>query len=129
MTVQARERLPQPYAITAAVTNDFASRSLFVRLPDSEIGYPRLLWREAFAAYSRAEESGWRGGVSPLYASALGAGDRLAYPVPGDLQMLKFHFPPGNTAYGPLISKPLYAIVTIDRGLSRFLNVRFLHRP
>jgi hypothetical protein len=41
---------------------------------------------------STAEESGWSGGGSPLWASALGA-DRIAYAMPGDLQTLKFHFP------------------------------------
>ena len=128
MSVQARERLPQPYAITTAVTNDVLSRTLVVRLPETEVGYARLLWREAFAAYSRAERSGWSG-HGPVYASALGAGDRLAYAVPGDLQTLKFPFPIPAPAYTQLISKPVYAIVTIDRGLARFLNVRFLHRP
>jgi hypothetical protein len=121
--------LPSPLAVVAAVSNDFPSRTLIVRLPETEAGYSRLLWREAFAAYSRAEESGWSGG-RPLYASALGAGDRLAYAVPGDLSALKFHFPVGNSAYAGLIGKPgLYAIVTIDRGTSRFRTVRFLHRP
>jgi hypothetical protein len=68
VSVQARERLPQPYAITAAVSNDVLSRTLVVRLPETEVGYSRLLWREAFAAYSRAEESGWSGGTAPLWA-------------------------------------------------------------
>lgn len=130
MSVQARERLPQPLAITAAVTNDFPSRTLIVRLPETEVGYSRLLWREAFAAYRAAEESGWSGNTSPLYAYALGAGDRIAYATPGDLSTLKFHFPVGNTAYVGLIGKPrLYAIATIDRGTSRFRTLRFLHRP
>jgi hypothetical protein len=128
VSVQARERLPQPYAITAAVSNDVLSRTLVVRLPETEVGYSRLLWRGAFAAYSRAEESGWSGGTAPLWASALGA-DRLAYAMPGDLQTLKFHFPPGVAAYASLISKPVAAIVTIDRSTSQFRTVRFLHRP
>jgi hypothetical protein len=99
-----------------------------VRLPQTEVGYSKLLWREAFQAYRTAEESGWGGNTSPLWASALGA-DRIAYAVPGDLQTLKFHFEPGKTVYASLISKPVYAIVTIDRGLSRFLGARFLNRP
>ena len=103
MSVQARERLPQPYAITAAVSNDVLSRTLSVRLPETEVGYARLLWREAYQAYKAAKESGWSGG-RPLHASALGT-DRLAYAVPGDLQTLKFTFQPGVTAYTLLISK------------------------
>jgi hypothetical protein len=38
VSVQARERLPQPYAITAAVSNDVLSRTLVVRLPETEVG-------------------------------------------------------------------------------------------
>jgi hypothetical protein len=86
------EKLPSPHAVDCAVSNDVLSRTLVVRLPQTEVGYSKLLWREAFAAYSRAEESGWSGGGSPLWASALGA-DRIAYAMPGDLQTLKFHFP------------------------------------
>jgi hypothetical protein len=124
VSLYATERVPQPYAVTCAVSNDVVSRTLVVRLPETEVGYGRLLWREAYAALKRDDEVG----RSDLYASALGA-DRLAYAVPGDLQTLKFHFPPGVTAYSKLISKPVYAIVTIDRGTSRFRTVRFLNRP
>jgi hypothetical protein len=121
--------VPQPYAVECAVSNDILSRTLVVRLPQTEVGYARLLWREAFQAYRAAEENGWSIGTSPLWAGALGA-DRLAYAVPGDLQTLKFHFEPGKTVYAQLIAKPgLRAIVTIDRGTSRFSTVRFLNRP
>ena len=100
------------------------SRTLSVRLPQTEVGYSRLLWREAFQAYVKAEESGWGGDVQ------LWAGDRDAYAVPGELQTLNFHFPPSVAAYAQLVGKPgLYAIVTIDRGTSRFLSVRFLNLP
>jgi hypothetical protein len=54
--------VPSPLAITAAVSNDVLSRTLVVRLPETEKGYSRLLWREAFAAYSRL--------ISPLRASS-----------------------------------------------------------
>ena len=85
-----------------------------------------MLWREAYAALKMDDSVG----RADLYASALGASDRLSYAVPGDLQTLKFHFPVGNTAYASSIGKPgLYAIVTVDRGTSRFLSVRFLIRP
>jgi hypothetical protein len=119
--------VPQPMAVDAAVSNDVLSRTLVVRLPETEKGYARLLWREAFRAYKAAEESGWSGGTAPLWATALGA-DRIAYAMPGDLQTLKFHFPPGETIYARLISKPVSAIVTLDRSSHRFRTVRFLHR-
>ena len=125
MSVQARERLPQPYAVVAAVSNDVVSPTLSVHLPQTEVGYGRLLWHEAYQA---TEESGWSGGTAPLYASALGA-DRIAYATPGDLQTLQFHFEPGKTVYAQLIAKPLSAIATIDCGTSRFRTVRFLNRP
>jgi hypothetical protein len=127
MTTAATETIPRPLAISAAVSNDVTWRTLVVRLPETEVGYGRLLWREAYAALKRDDEVG----RADLYASALGVGDRLSYAVPGDLQTLKFHFPvDGNTAYASLIAKPgLYAIVTIDRSTSRFLSCRFLIRP
>jgi hypothetical protein len=122
----ATTTVPQPLAITAAVSNDVLSRTLVVRLPENaKSSYSALLWREAYAALKRDDEVG-RG---DLYASALGAG-RLAYAIPGDLQTLKFHFEPGKTVYAQLIENPgLHAIVTIDRGTSRFLSCRFLIRP
>jgi len=44
--------------------------------------------------------------------------------------MLLFRFRPGETAYTELIGRPrLYAIVTIDRELARFMTVKFLNRP
>ena len=35
MSVQARERVPQPYAVECAVSNDILSRTLVVRLPEN----------------------------------------------------------------------------------------------
>ena len=124
----ATEKVPQPMAVVAAVSNDVLSRTLSVRLPENAGGYEKLLWREAFAAYKAAEERGWSGRVSPLWATALGA-DRLTYALPGDLQTLKFTFERGKTVYSQLISKPVSAIVTVGRGTSRFRTVRLLHRP
>ena len=107
-------RLPQPLAISAAVSNDVLSRTLVVRLPeDAKSSYAALRWREAYGALRREDEVG----REDLYAAALGA-DRLAYAVPGDLQTLRFHFQPGIHAYATLIAKPgLRAIVTVDRGI------------
>jgi hypothetical protein len=71
VTLYATEkRLPQPHAVDCVVSNDVLSRTLVVRLPQTEVGYPKLLWREAFQAYKAAEESGWGGNTSPLWASA-----------------------------------------------------------
>jgi hypothetical protein len=119
VSLYATERLPQPYAVSAAVSNDVLSRTLVVRLPEKAGGYEKLLWRQAYQAYRAAEENGWSGGTSPLWATALGA-DRLAYAMPGDLQTLKFHFEVGKTVYSQLIAKPVAAIVKIDRSTSRF---------
>ena len=49
----ATETLPRPKAISAAVSNDVTSRSLIVRCPETESGYGRFLWREAFALLKR----------------------------------------------------------------------------
>ena len=122
----ATEKVPQPMAVVAAVSNDVLSRTF--ECAAARGGYEKLLWREAFAAYKAAEERGWSGRVSPLWATALGA-DRLTYALPGDLQTLKFTFERGKTVYSQLISKPVSAIVTVDRGTSRFRTVRLLHRP
>ena len=98
-------------------------------LPESaKSGNASLLWREGYAAVVRAEENGWSG-WGPLWATARVPADCL-YAVPGDLQTLRFHFPVGNTVYAALIAKPgLRAIVTVDWGISRFRNARFLIRP
>jgi hypothetical protein len=124
--VAATEVVPRPKAISAAVSNDVTSRSLVVRCPDTESGYGRLLWREAFAALKKDDERG----RTDLYASRFYE-DRLAYAVPGDLQTLRFHFPlDGSTAYTELTAKPgLRAIVTIDISTRRFLTCRFIIRP
>ena len=128
MSLSATEVLPRPRAISAEVTNDVTSRSLVVLCPDTEAGYGRLLWREAYAALKKDDEVGrWSG----LYADAYDVGARLAYGVPGDNQTLKFHFPlDGSTAYTTLTAKPgLYAIVTLDASTRRFLTCRFIIRP
>jgi hypothetical protein len=64
-----------------------------------------------------------------VYASG-GGGDKIAFAVCGDYQMLLFHLPVGVAAYAALVSKPgLCAAVSIDRGFCRFMGVRFSHRP
>ena len=51
--------LPQPLAITAPVTADYANMALIVRRPDAAGGTEKLLWREAHQALVLAEERGW----------------------------------------------------------------------
>jgi hypothetical protein len=54
---------------------------------------------------------------------------QIVYAAPGEYQVLLFRFAPGQTEYSKLVGKPnLTAIVTIDRELSRFMSVQFLHR-
>ena len=128
MSVQARERLPQPFALDGVVTNDLPSRSLGVRLPDIASGYQCLWWRQAWLQLKAAVEDGWRNHPF-VFASAPGA-YQVAHVNPADFQTLAVSFPPGVAAYTELISKPgLVAIVTVDRNTSRFSTVRFLNKP
>ena len=68
MTLFATERLPQPLAVTAPVTIDFAGMALVVRRPDAAGGTERLLWREAHQALALAEERGWPSGTQFVWA-------------------------------------------------------------
>jgi hypothetical protein len=127
VSLYATEKLPQPAAIEAFVDNDVLSRTLSVRLSQREMGYTKLLWREAFQALQAAEEDGWRRHPF-LWASVPGARE-VAHVKPGDFQTLLVHFPPGEQSYSKLISRPgLYAIVTVDRSSRRFLSLKFLNR-
>jgi hypothetical protein len=72
VTLFATERLPQPKAITAPVTVDFANMALIVRRPDAAGGSEKLLWREAHAALVKAEELGWPGRTRFVWGSAPG---------------------------------------------------------
>jgi hypothetical protein len=129
VTAGVRERIPQPQAVDGVVDIDIATRTLIVRRSELANGYTRLLWREAHRALVADEETGWRN-AQPVWASTVGAGDRIAYAVPGDGLALKFRFPPtADSAYTKLISRPgLAAVVTIDRGTCRFLRVGFTNR-
>jgi hypothetical protein len=77
-----------------------------------------------------AVDSGWRTADPFVWAGAFG--DRaIVHGHPGDgFLELAFHFPKGVEAYSRLVGKPgLYALVTADRNLRRFLGCQFLHRP
>ena len=131
MTFYATERLPQPLAVTAPVTVDFANMTLIVRRPDAAGGSEKLLWREAHAALVQAEERGWPNNTRFVYGSAPGH-YQFAHAAPGPNLVLLFAFAVGTAAakvYAELVSKPgLAAIVTADRGTRYFLGVKFLNR-
>jgi hypothetical protein len=121
--------VPQPLAINAVVVNDFASRTLFCRLPDHLTGPGRIAWANGWQALQLAEENGW-GGRTPLLWASTKTAERVARGAAGDAQTLKFFFEPGNAAYSQLIGRPgLSAIVTADRATKYFLRCLFLHRP
>jgi hypothetical protein len=132
VTLFATERLPQPKAITAPVTVDFANMALIVRRPDAAGGSEKLLWREAHAALVKAEELGWPSGMRFVYGSAPGH-YQFAHAAPGPNLTLLFPFAVGSAAakvYAELVSRPgLYAIVTADRSARHLLGVTFKHRP
>jgi hypothetical protein len=124
--------LPQPLAITAPVTVDFANMALIVRRPDAAGGSEKLLWREAHAALVKAEELGWPGGTRFVYGSAPGH-YQFAHAAPGPNLALLFPFMVGTTGakvYAELVGRPgLYAFVTADKSARYFLGVTFKHRP
>jgi hypothetical protein len=62
--------LPQPLAISAPVTVDFANMALIVRRPEAAGGSEKLLWREAHAALVKAEELGWPSGTRFVWGSS-----------------------------------------------------------
>jgi hypothetical protein len=100
-----------------------------VRLPDSAGGDAISLWRQAYSQLRRAEESGWPASHPFLWGGAFG-NRQIVHGKPGDGLALTFHFPAGvgDGVYAKLIGRPgLAAIVTIDRGLCRFLSVQFLN--
>jgi hypothetical protein len=125
----ATVRVPQPLAVYAAVLNEPATRTLIVRRPENAGGYEKLLWREAHGALAAAVESGWLTAHPFVWGGALGNRE-IVHGSPGENLALTFHFPPGEPAYQKLVGKPgLAAIVTLDRGLRRFMGVQFRHRP
>jgi hypothetical protein len=122
--------VPQPLTIEAVVVNDFAARTLFVRLGDTVTGSAREAWQRGYNALRLLEDSGYsRQTIPDLWASMKGA-DRISHAAAGDASMLKFFFEPGNTAYSQLVGKPrLYALVTVNRATGYFMGCKFLHRP
>jgi hypothetical protein len=126
----ATTRLPQPQAIHAPVTIDFANMALIVRRPENTGGYEKLLWRQAHEALVKAEELGWPASTSFVYGSAPGH-YQFAHATPGPNLTLLFGFTVGSPAaqvYAQLVSKPgLSAFVTADKSARHFLGVSFRH--
>jgi hypothetical protein len=122
--------VPAPVTMTGSVFNDVMTRTLIVRRPENASGYQKLLWRESRRALEQAVDGGWQSDHPTVWAATKGD-SHIASGAPGpDFLSLAFHFPPGRQAYAALVSKPgLYALVTADRNLRRFLGVKFLHRP
>jgi hypothetical protein len=134
---EATAKLPRPIAITGAVENDVATRTLIVRRPKEIGGSQSLLWREAHQALQRARDRGWQATNLPvwevnrdliLYCDTPGH-SKVVHATPGENLSLLFHFPTGVTAYSELVSKPMWAIVVADADTRRFLSVKFLHKP
>jgi hypothetical protein len=124
--------LPQPLAITAPVTVDFANMALIVRRPEAAGGTARLLWRESHAALASAEERGWPRSTQFVWGSAPGS-YQFGHAAPGPNLTLLFAFvvgTPSGRVYAELVSRPgLYAIVTADKSARYFLGVTFRHSP
>jgi hypothetical protein len=131
MPIAATTPLPQPLAINAPVTVDFANMALIVRRPQDAGGHAQLLWREAHAALVKAEELGWPSNTRFVWGS--GPRDyQFAHATPAENLTLKFAFTPGTPTakiYAQLVSKPLSAFVTVDKSLRVFLGVSFKHSP
>jgi hypothetical protein len=123
--------LPQPLAITAPVTVDFANMTLIVRRPENAGGYEKLLWRQAHEALVKAEELGWPRIMRFVWGSAPGA-YQFAHAAPGPDLTLLFAFAVGTPAaqvYAELVGRPgLSAFVTADKSARYFLGVAFRHR-
>jgi hypothetical protein len=48
--ITATERIPRPMVIGGIVINDFESRTLVVKRPETASGYEKLSWRTAHQA-------------------------------------------------------------------------------
>jgi hypothetical protein len=122
--------LPQPLAITAPVTADFATMTLIVRRPEAAGGTEKLLWRESHAALTSAEERGWPSGTQFVWGSAPGS-YQFAHAAPGPNLTLLFAFAvrtPAAQVYAALVGRPgLSAFVTADKSTRYFLGVTFRH--
>ena len=121
----AREVIPSPLVLEAVVITDVLARSLAVRLSENAGGYQKLWWKTAHTALKAAVENGWANHPF-VWASTPSVSD-VVHVQPADFQMLTATFPVGTAGFSELISKPVYALATIDRNKGRFTRVKFLH--
>jgi hypothetical protein len=127
VTLFQTETVPQPLVLEAVAFVDSSTRSVAVRLPETAVGGSRMWWKTAHTALRGAVETGWRN-HSFVWASTPSASD-VVHMQPADFQMLTAQFPVGVAGFSDLVSKPVYALVSIDRNKGRFMRVKFLNRP
>jgi hypothetical protein len=127
VSIYQTETVPSPLVLEAVVITDPSTRSVAVRLPETAGGGQRMWWRTAHTALKAAVENGWRSHPF-VWANTPSVSD-VVHMQPADFLMLSAHFPIGTAGYSELISKPVYALVSIDRSKGRFTRVSFLHRP
>jgi hypothetical protein len=127
VSIYQTETVPSPLEPEAVVITDALARSVAVRLPETAGGGDRMWWKTAHTALKAAVESGWQA-HSFVWASTPSVSDAV-HVQPADFSMLTATFPVGTAGFSELISKPVYALVTIDRNKGRFTRVSFRHRP
>ena len=122
--------LPRPRAISAPVEIEASNRILVVKRPQDCSGFEAYLWRQAHEALANAAARGSYKGDADVRCSAPGHPD-LIRATPGANLELHFRFAGTSyeAVYTELVSKPLAAIVTVDRGTLYFLGVKFRNRP
>jgi hypothetical protein len=125
VTLFQTERIPSPLVLEAVVITDVLARSVAVRLPETAGGGSRMWWKTAHTAMKAAVENGWTNHPY-VYANTPNASDAV-HMQPADFSMLTATFPIGVAGFSELVSKPVYALVTIDRNKGRFTRVSFLH--
>ena len=114
--------LPRPLAADGVLSIDPDSKTLIVKpAPDAD-GYAKLLWRTGHAAMVKADQTR-HGGSNTVWAHSPGH-RQVAYATPGREATLRFKL--GADDYRELTNTPgLRAVVVVDRGSSRILNVSF----
>ena len=127
MTLFQTETIPSPLVLEGVVITDVLARSVAVRLPTTAGGGYRMWWRTAHTAMKAAVENGWAN-HRYVWASTPSVSDAV-HMQPADFLMLSATFPIGVAGFSELISKPVYALVSIDRNKGRFTRVSFLNRP
>jgi hypothetical protein len=121
--------LINPQAFDVVVENDSAARTLVVRLGEHLTGTARAAWERGWNSAVFAQQDAASYVRTPELWGINTDGEQVAHGVPGDNGTLRFYFPPGNTAYKALVSKPgLYGVAVVDREQGHFLRIAFKHR-